>query len=162
MYVGVMLFDGWALHLSPAPDQIEGHPFHALNNVNGVAATSIDDLQVLPLEGRVEQLQAAYIRRVVDTLHDLPNVLWEVANESSGDGTVDEEFASFLGMDQVPTWGDSTAWQYWVIDVVKRPRGPTWLRRAPDRDDHAVPGRGPDPGERTAAAQPRRVDLPRL
>ena len=29
IYVGVMLFDGWALHLSPAPDHIEGHPFHA-------------------------------------------------------------------------------------------------------------------------------------
>ena len=38
IYVGVMLFDGWALHLSPPPDHIEGHPFHAGNNVNGVAA----------------------------------------------------------------------------------------------------------------------------
>jgi hypothetical protein len=43
-----------------------------------------------------------------------------VANESSGDGSVDKEFASFLGMDEIPQWGDSTAWQYWVIDVVKR------------------------------------------
>jgi hypothetical protein len=25
-----------------------------------------------------------------------------------------------LGMSEVPDWGDSTAWQYWVIDVVKR------------------------------------------
>ena len=29
IYVGVLLFDGWALHLSPPPDHIEGHPFHA-------------------------------------------------------------------------------------------------------------------------------------
>ena len=29
IYVGVMLFDGWALHLSPPPDEVEGHPFHA-------------------------------------------------------------------------------------------------------------------------------------
>ena len=119
VYVGVMLFDGWALHLSPAPDQTEGHPFHALNNVNDVAATSIDDLQVLPLDPRVEQLQATYIRHVVDVLHDLPNVLWEVANESSGDGSAPEEFAGLLGLDRVPSWGDSTAWQYWVIGVVK-------------------------------------------
>jgi hypothetical protein len=49
IYVGVMPFDGWALHLSPAPDHVEGHPFHALNNINGIGATSIDDLQVLPL-----------------------------------------------------------------------------------------------------------------
>ncbi len=120
IYVGVMLFDGWALHLSPPPDHIEGHPFHAGNNVNGISASSIDDLQVLPLDPRIQALQEAYVRKVVDTLHDLPNVLWEVANESSGDGTVTDEFAAFLGMDKTPTWGDSTQWQYWVIDTVKR------------------------------------------
>jgi hypothetical protein len=120
VYVGVMLFDGWALHLSPAPDHIEGHPFQAINNINGISATSIDDLQVLPLDPRVEAIQEAYIMKVVDTLHDLPNVLWEVANESSGDGAVTREFAQFLGMNEPPRWGDSTAWQYWVIDVVKR------------------------------------------
>ena len=120
IYVGVLLFEGWALHLSPPPDQVEGHPFHSLNNVNGIAATSINDLQVLPLDPRIEQIQRAYIHRVVDSLHDLPNVLWEVANESSGDGTVTDEFAAFLGMARAPQWGDSTQWQYWVIDVVKR------------------------------------------
>jgi hypothetical protein len=120
IYVGVMLFDGWALHLSPPPDHIEGHPFHAGNNVNGVAARSINDLQVRPLDPRVEELQEAYVRKVVDTLHDLPNVLWEVANESSGGGTVTDEFAGFLGMAEAPSWGDSTDWQYWVIDLVKR------------------------------------------
>jgi hypothetical protein len=120
IYVGVLLFDGWALHLSPPPDNVEGHPFHALNNVNGISATSINDLQALPLDPRVQAFQEAYIRKVVDTLHDLPNVLWEVANESSGDGSVTKEFASFLGMAEPPVWDDSTEWQYWVIDVVKR------------------------------------------
>jgi hypothetical protein len=120
IYVDVMLFDGWALHLSPAPDHVEGHPFHAMNNVNGVSIKSIVDYQVLPLDLRVQAFQEAYIRKVVDTLHDLPNVLWEVANESSGDGTVDESFAQLLGFSEVPVWGDSTGWQYWVIDVVKR------------------------------------------
>jgi hypothetical protein len=120
IYVDVMLFDGWALHLSPAPDNVEGHPFHARNNINGISATSINDLQVLPLEPRVQALQERYIEMVVDTLHDLPNVLWEVANESSGDGSVTKEFASFLGMQEAPVWGDSTEWQYWVIDVVKQ------------------------------------------
>jgi hypothetical protein len=120
MYVGVMLFDGWALHLSPPPDNIEGHPFHARNNENGIAAASINDLQVMPLDPRIQAIQETYIHRVIDTLHDLPNVLWEVANESSGNGSVDREFAHFLGMDEPPVWGDSTDWQYWVIDVVKR------------------------------------------
>ncbi|GAA1439218.1 hypothetical protein GCM10009617_03090 [Leifsonia poae] len=120
IYVGVMLFDGWALHLSPAPDHIEGHPFHKNNNVNGIEAASIDDLQVLPLDPRIQSIQDAYIRRVVDSLHDLPNVLWEVANESAGGGTVTDEFAGFLGMDTAPRWGDTTDWQYRVIDLVKQ------------------------------------------
>jgi hypothetical protein len=120
IYVGVLFFDGWALHLSPAPDHVEGHPFHAANNVNGVGIGSILDYQVLPLDPRVQALQEAYIRKVVDTLHDLPNLLWEVANESSGGGEVDPAFAELLGQDGIPEWGDSTAWQYWVIDTVKR------------------------------------------
>ncbi len=90
IYVAVMLFEGFALHLSPAPDNIAGHPFYAANNVNGIGITSIVDYQVLPLDPHVQALQEAYIRKVVDTVHDLPNVLYEVANESSGGGTVDE------------------------------------------------------------------------
>src|SRR5436190_5833851 len=41
IYVAVMLFDGWALHLSPAPDNVDGHPFHAANNINGIGIGSI-------------------------------------------------------------------------------------------------------------------------
>src|SRR5512147_2722273 len=66
IYVDVMLFDGWALHLSPAPDNVEGHPFHAANNVNGVGINSIVDYQVLPLDPHVRALQEAYVRKVVD------------------------------------------------------------------------------------------------
>ena len=92
VYVGVMLFDGWALHLSPPPDQIEGHPFHALNNVNGIAATSIDDLQVLA-------------RRRVDSYRASSAEWWTPCTNAkccgrwprvSGDGTVGEESPSFL------------------------------------------------------------------
>jgi hypothetical protein len=120
IYVSVMLFDGFGLHLSKAPDHIEGHPFHAANNINGIALTSINDYQVLPLDPAVQALQEAYMRKVVDTVADLPNVLYEVANESSGGGHVDRAFADVLGLSDVPTWGDSTAWQYWVIAFVKQ------------------------------------------
>ena len=120
IYVAVMFFDGWALHLSPVTDNVEGHPFHALNNVNGIEIKSIVDYQVLPLDSRVQALQEAYIRKVIDTVHDLPNVLYEVANESSGGGKVDLNFAQMMGFSDVPEWGDSTEWQYWVIDVVKK------------------------------------------
>ena len=120
MYVGVMFFDGWALHLSPSPDHVEGHPFHAANNVDGIEIGSILDYQVMPLDPRVEEIQEAYIRKVMGAVHDLPNVLWEVANESSGGGSVDPAFAEALGQPVTAEWGDSTEWQYWVIDLVKR------------------------------------------
>ena len=120
IYVAVMFFEGWALHLSPPPDSVEGHPFHAGNNVNGVGIRSIVDYQVLPLDARVQAFQEAYIKRVVDTVHDLPNVIYEVANESSGGGKIDQSFAGMMGFSEIPNWGDSTEWQYWVIDVVKR------------------------------------------
>jgi hypothetical protein len=119
LYVGVMLFDGWALHLSPSPNHVEGHPFHADNNINSVSIASVKDYMAIPLDPQVRAVQEAYIRQVVDTLHDLPNVLWEVANEAPGGGSVDKGFAGMLGLADVPDWGDSTEWQYWVIDVVK-------------------------------------------
>jgi len=118
IYVAVMLFDGFCLHLSPAPDNVEGHPFHAANNINEIGITSIVDYQVLPLDPHVQALQGAYIRKVVDTVHDLPNVLYEVANESSGDNA---EFVQLPDGSSIPTpVGDSTQWQYWVIDFVKQ------------------------------------------
>lgn len=67
MYVSVMLFEGFSLHLTAAPDNIEGHPFHAANNVNGAGIRSIDDYQVRPLEPRGQSIQEAYVRKVVDT-----------------------------------------------------------------------------------------------
>jgi hypothetical protein len=120
MYVGVMLFEGWGLHLSPAPDNVEGHPFYADNNVNGVSLTSILDHQVLPLGKPVQDLEETYMKKVLDTLHDLPNVLYEVSNESSGGGKVGQEFADILNLSGLPDWGDSTEWQYWVIDFVRQ------------------------------------------
>ena len=118
IYVAVMLFDGFCLHLCPVPDNVEGHPFHAANNVNDIGITSIVDYQVLPLDPRVQGLQEAYIRQVVDTVHDLPNVLYEVANESSGDNA---DSVQLPDGSSIPTpIGDSTQWQYWVINFIKQ------------------------------------------
>ena len=105
IYVSVMLFEGFCFQHCLKPANLEGHPFHAANNVNGVAIESVRDYQVLPLPGRARTLQRAYIRKVIETVSDLPNVLYEVANESSGDPAGE--------------CGDSTAWQYWVIAQVK-------------------------------------------
>lgn len=120
IYVAVMLFEGWGLHLSPPPDNVGGHPFFGGNNVNDVTISSIDDYQVLPLDPQVLELQQAYLRRVVDTFQDQPNVLYEVANESSGGGVIPRDFAEAMGFADTPAWGDSTPWQHWVIDFVRR------------------------------------------
>ena len=117
LYASVMLFEGFSLHLTDVPDNIEGHPFHAANNVNDIGITSIVDYQVLPLDARVEALQSAYIRKVIDTVHDLPNVLYEVANESSGQTAGSVAFPDGSSI-ETPI-GDSTQWQYWVINTVK-------------------------------------------
>jgi hypothetical protein len=117
VYTSVMLFEGFSLHLTATPDNIEGHPFFAANNVNDIGITSIVDYQVLPLDPRVEAVQLAYIRKVIDTVHDLPNVLYEVANESSGQEADSVEFPDGTSI-ETPI-GDTTQWQYWVINIVK-------------------------------------------
>ena len=117
IYASVMLFEGFSLHLTATPDNIEGHPFHAANNVNDIGINSIVDYQVLPLDPRVEALQQAYIHKVIDTVHDLPNVLYEVANESSGqtaDSVVLPDGSTSKRRSAIPP-----QWQYWVIDSVK-------------------------------------------
>lgn len=122
IYVGVMLFDGHAIHLSPPPDNIEGHPFHARNNVNGIGITSIVDYQVLPLDTGIQALQEAYIRKVVDTVHDLPNVRYEVANESSGD-TADSVALPDGTVIPTPPFGRGSAAAQWSPRRPAQPRG---------------------------------------
>jgi hypothetical protein len=130
IYVSVMLFEGFGLHLSAPPFNIEGHPFHAANNVNGVGLRSIVDYQVLPLDPAIRTLQEEYIQKVVDTVHDLPNVLYEVANESSGATSDAVNLPDGTTID-TPI-GDSTEWQYWVMDFVRR------YERQMDYDKHPV------------------------
>ena len=91
IYVSVMLFEGWGLmhanhgRAAPAGWAWRSHPFHPANNVNGIDAGVQGD----PNSGRphslgnrkVNAIQAAYIRKVVETVNDLDNVLYEVINE---------------------------------------------------------------------------------
>lgn len=92
--------------------------YYAANNINGIGITSIVDYQVLPLDAPVQTFQEAYLRKVIDTVHDLPNILYEVANESSG---VKAEAVVMPDGSSIPTQiGDSTQWQYWVINFVKQ------------------------------------------
>lgn len=89
IYCAVMLFQGWSLHKTSAPygDPWSVHPFNAANNINGVDVPyphADDDehpcLHSLLVPAALQR-QEAYLRKVVDTVNDLDNVLYEVINE---------------------------------------------------------------------------------
>ena len=113
IYVSIMLFEGWGL-VNQGQWRWAAHPFHGPNNVNGVEGdldgngTGIEFNTLAST--RVTALQEAYVRKVVDTVYDLNNVLFEVANESG--------------------WY-STAWQYRMIRVVKAHERRKGKRRHP-------------------------------
>ena len=93
IYVGVMLFQGFSVEqkgtkgIDPEKGNAwDGHPFNARNNINGIDGDLNDDgegQETHTLDNpAVTRLQEAYVRKVIDTLNDLDNVLWEISNES--------------------------------------------------------------------------------
>jgi Family of unknown function (DUF6298) len=99
IYVSVMLFEGWAMqHIK---DGWKLHPFHPQNNINGVDGDVNGDgkgLEVHELvSDQVTAMQKTYIRKVIETVNALDNVLYEISNENHP---------------------DSTAWQYAMIDYI--------------------------------------------
>ena len=85
IYVCVQLFQGW--HYTDkgyANDPYEFHPFNGPNNINSVDGDTNNDnsgLESLDTGSSVYSRQQAYVRKVIDTLNDLDNVIFEVANE---------------------------------------------------------------------------------
>jgi Family of unknown function (DUF6298) len=102
IYVSIMLFEGYKLRFSAGGSGSTGHPFHMNNNVNALHGdtdangkpTEIQTLQ----NPAVTAVQKAYVRKVIDTVNDLDNVLYEIANESHP---------------------KSRAWQYEMIHFIK-------------------------------------------
>lgn len=92
MYVSVMLFEGWEVQFV---DAWTCHPYNPSNNVNQVDADANRDgrgveyytLQSSPMGKRVLALQEAYVRKVIDTVNDLDNVLYEICNEAGAYST---------------------------------------------------------------------------
>jgi hypothetical protein len=99
IYVSVMLFNGWELQFS----NWTGHPFNAENNINGIDGDQDKDgrgteIESWPPPAGVEKLEKAYVRKVIDTVNDLDNILYEISNESGP---------------------YSTDWQYDMIEFIK-------------------------------------------
>lgn len=101
IYVSVMLFDGWSV--DTRQNYVwDGHPYHKDNNINGIDGNpaSSDYNAVLSGENdknpfspqeriivhtlerpEIMALQKNYVRRAIETLNDLDNVLYEIENE---------------------------------------------------------------------------------
>ncbi len=103
IYVSVMLFQGFSVERKGRPmNPWLGHPFNINNNVNGIngdldgdgEGTEVHTLQV----PAITALQEVYVRKVIDTLNDLDNVLYEISNENHA---------------------NSEGWQYYMITFIK-------------------------------------------
>ncbi len=101
IYASVMLFNGFSIEGkgNVGGDPWQGHPFHPKNNVNGIDAGSGKAVHTLS-NPAITAHQEAYIRKVIDTVNDLDNVLYEISNEDSGGA-------------------DDTAWQIHMIQFIK-------------------------------------------
>ncbi len=89
IYVSIMLFQGWSqnkLGIKNA-DPFLSHPFNKANNSNGIEAlnSNTDEAGKPTLHSlgnkSVLQRQEAYVKKVIETVNDLDNVLYEVINE---------------------------------------------------------------------------------
>ena len=84
IYVSVMLFEGWSLSFDST--SWRGHPFRLENNVQGINGDANGDGKGLEIQtltnSRITALQEAYVRKVIEVVNDLDNVLYEISNES--------------------------------------------------------------------------------
>jgi len=105
VYVSIMFYDGWCQkHSVPLADCWKGHPFHPANNLNGIDGGNADNsrARLNNLNNfSVLERQKAFIRKCIDTVNDLDNVLYEMINETD---ETDEAFQ----------------WQFHMIEYVKQ------------------------------------------
>jgi hypothetical protein len=85
IYVGVYFFTGeWLLRFRCPGD---GYPFSGPNNINGVDDGYRDKSSALSsvtmiAPNAITGFQDSYVKKLIDTLNDLPNVLWIVSEEA--------------------------------------------------------------------------------
>jgi hypothetical protein len=87
IYVSVMLFNGWSLYDHSYGNPWPVHPFNINNNVNNINGDPNNDnsgaeTHTLALP-EILAIQRDYVHKVIDTVNDLDNVLYEIANEDT-------------------------------------------------------------------------------
>jgi hypothetical protein len=87
IYVSIMFFEAWALKWANADDDPwPYYPFNPSNNINSITDDPVIEngraWDIFSLKcPQILEVQKAYIRKVVDTVNDLDNVLYEICNE---------------------------------------------------------------------------------
>ncbi len=83
IYAGVYLFSGeFLLRFRFSGD---GYPFTGSNNVNGVDDGGGTRSVTMTAPDAITAIQDDYVKKVIDTLNHLPNVLWIVSQEAPRD-----------------------------------------------------------------------------
>lgn len=85
IYVGIYLFTGEFLNLYRCAT--DGYPFTGANNVNGLddgykSGPQGNGSIEMTSPNQITKYQDAFVDKVIDTLNDLPNVLWIVSEEA--------------------------------------------------------------------------------
>jgi hypothetical protein len=84
IYVSIMLFEGWGLQF--VAEGWKCHPFNPANNANAIGADVKPEGKGLAIftlaHPEITRVQEAYARKVIDTVNDLDNVLYEISNEN--------------------------------------------------------------------------------
>jgi hypothetical protein len=83
IYAGVYLFSGeWILRFRFPGD---GYPFTGSNNVNGIDDGGAMKSVTMTSANEINAIQDKYVEKLINTLNDLPNVLWIVSQEAPRD-----------------------------------------------------------------------------
>jgi hypothetical protein len=83
IYAGIYFFTGEWINIFRCPN--DGYPLTGSNNINGVDDGGGTGSVTMRAPNAVTAVQDAYVRKVIDTLNDIPNVLWAVSEEAPGD-----------------------------------------------------------------------------
>ena len=90
IYAGVYLFTGEWLNVFRCTT--DGYPFTGANNVNGIddgyagGSTGVGSM-TMNAPNAITAFQDAFVEKVIDTLSDLPNVLWLISEEAPTNST---------------------------------------------------------------------------
>lgn len=80
IYVSVMLFNGFEWQFDTNPK--DGDPFASTNNINNISCPETCPTDNSEISAGAWEIETAYFRKVIDTVNDLDNVLYEVSNEA--------------------------------------------------------------------------------